>query len=90
MKEVILNTKSINSIEELHDHLKKAFDFPDYYGRNLDAVYDLLSGDSEMPMKVKWIGFHDFKSKFESYAEELLEVFEDVEDELHDFQIEIN
>lgn len=28
--------------ERGHDYLKEAFDFPDYYGKNLDALYDCL------------------------------------------------
>ena len=26
-----------------HDYLMKALDFPDYYGKNLDALYDCLT-----------------------------------------------
>lgn len=26
-----------------HDHLRERLNFPEYYGRNLDALYDLLT-----------------------------------------------
>ena len=29
--------------KQAHEYLKEKFGFPDYYGRNLDALYDLLS-----------------------------------------------
>lgn len=28
--------------KEGHDYLKEVFNFPDYYGKNLDALYDCL------------------------------------------------
>lgn len=31
----------MTSPEALHDQLAETFDFPDYYGRNLDALWDL-------------------------------------------------
>ena len=33
----------LNDRETAHDYLAEIFDFPDYYGRNLDALYDCLS-----------------------------------------------
>lgn len=40
LKRVILDVSILN--KEGHDYLKKIFDFPDYYGKNLDALYDCL------------------------------------------------
>ena len=38
---VILDVYELN--ERGHEYLKELFDFPDYYGCNLDALYDCLS-----------------------------------------------
>lgn len=41
MKIVKIDGKLIK--KEGHDYLKGVFDFPDYYGKNLDALYDCLT-----------------------------------------------
>ena len=42
-KDYLVDISYVRSREELHHLLKKALDLPDYYGMNLDALYDLLS-----------------------------------------------
>ena len=39
----VLNGQKMNNPKETHEYLKQRFNFPDYYGKNLDALYDLLS-----------------------------------------------
>lgn len=40
---VILNGAELTSRRALHDFLQQALSLPDYYGRNLDALYDCLT-----------------------------------------------
>lgn len=47
MNYLILDGLKMFTKEEAHRHLKEGFQFPDYYGANLDALYDLLSTRSE-------------------------------------------
>ena len=42
-----LDFKGITDKEGLHDYLRSVLPLPDYYGRNLDALYDALT---EMPL----------------------------------------
>ncbi len=42
-----LDFTGITTREELHDYLARKLELPEYYGRNLDALYDCLS---EMPL----------------------------------------
>ena len=39
----ILDGKKMVSRKETHQYLKETFGFPDYYGKNLDALYDCLT-----------------------------------------------
>ena len=43
MKEYILDSKYMTSKQELHEHLQTLMKFPSYYGKNLDALYDVLT-----------------------------------------------
>ncbi len=43
MAEVILDGLEIETVEQVHDRFAHALDLPDYYGRNLDALFDCLT-----------------------------------------------
>ena len=40
---VILDGEKMISRREAHDHLTERLGLPEYYGRNLDGLYDLLT-----------------------------------------------
>ena len=50
-----------------HDYLKDALDFPDYYGKNLDALYDCLT---EISCEIELINS-------EEVDEDILDTFRD-------------
>lgn len=39
-----IDGRNMLSRAQAHDELKRALELPDYYGRNLDALWDLTSG----------------------------------------------
>jgi len=41
--QVIIDAERMNEKEESHKYLKECFGFPEYYGGNLDALYDCLT-----------------------------------------------
>ena len=43
MQEVTIRGIDFDNILEVHDYLAEKLDFPDYYGRNLSALYDVLT-----------------------------------------------
>ncbi len=45
MKRIIIDGAYVESMTKLHDMLKFSLDLPTWYGRNLDALYDCLTGE---------------------------------------------
>ncbi|WP_405267455.1 barstar family protein [Methanobrevibacter sp.] len=57
--------------ENGHDYLMEALNFPDYYGKNLDALYDCLC---EIECEIELINSEDVD-------EDIIETFEDAASE---------
>lgn len=65
--------------EEGHDYLMEALNFPDYYGKNLDALYDCLC---EIECEIELINSEDVD-------EDIIDTFEDAADENEFLKFEI-
>ncbi len=68
----------------LHNALKDKLDLPDYYGENLDALWDCLTGWIELPQTLVWRNFESSKKFLGSYADNTLEVLQRAQKELED------
>ena len=75
MKTVILDGNVVHSREELHEYLAKEFDFPDYYGKNLDALHDCLT-DYQEEAEIEFYE-ESLTQSIVAYAEALLRVLID-------------
>ena len=43
MKEITIDCTTVASMAEIHEILARELDFPEWYGRNLDALHDCLT-----------------------------------------------
>ena len=43
LQAIVLDGRHFLDKEQAHDYMANIFGFPHYYGKNLDALYDLLS-----------------------------------------------
>ncbi|MCM2990604.1 barstar family protein [Bacillus safensis] len=90
MKKVQLNGAACRSQEELHDQLKTVLHLPDHYGKNLDALWDCLTGEVTLPVELTWVNFQASKVALGDYAESLRQLFQEAEEELKgQFQFDI-
>ena len=77
---VVLDFKNILDKIMMHQYLKEKLEFPDYYGNNLDALYDMLTSLEEGTF-IEIINYQNFEKNDEKYFKSLCELFEDVNNE---------
>ena len=65
---------------EIHEVLKRDLDFPDYYGGNLDALWDCLT---DMLGGINYIELHGFDVIEKRYPEESKEIYSILQETKH-------
>ena len=53
MRKIVLEGKYLLDKGTSHEYLKKTLNFPEYYGKNLDALYDCLTDLGETVIEIK-------------------------------------
>ncbi len=76
MRIFILDGNEFSSQEAAHDYIARVFRFPDYYGKNLDALFDLLT---EYDNHTHVIILHPaiIRKNLGGYGEAIINTFED-------------
>lgn len=75
--EIIIDGNKITDKETLFQDLKSQIKSSEFYGRNLDALWDvLLSVDEELSITV--INYSALEKNLGEYAKSLVEVFRDL------------
>ena len=74
--EIILDGRNLTDRASVHDFFATALQLPDYYGRNLDALYDLLSAWPER-VAIKVIYPDSMVENLGKYSNALLKTLQD-------------
>ena len=53
MKKVVVDCQELLQKEQAHSYLAEVLEFPDYYGKNLDALFDCLTELGECTIMLK-------------------------------------
>lgn len=81
MKHIILDFEGIKTLWELHEYFKAVFHLPDYYGRNMDALWDCLYYSFEFPTTITLKNVSDIPAELQETVEVILELFDDLQHE---------
>ncbi len=76
MKYVVIDGNKINSKEELHEHLSRELTLPEYYGGNLDALFDCLT-EIDYPVTFTFEATEELSDELGQYAVNLALVLHD-------------
>ena len=78
MNTIKLDFSKCKYIGDVHYEIKNKFGFPDYYGENLDALWDCLDYYTDEELIIKISGFAIIESQFGDYTSKIKEVFKRV------------
>lgn len=87
MNIVILDGEDFASVSELHQRLKEKLHLPDFYGGNLDALWDCLTGVIELPLQLKWTNYRISEELLGNDADRIRDLMLEVQAEQNGFQV---
>lgn len=82
MKTVYIDFTDIGDYDDFYVQLKEKLTLPEFFGDNLDALYDSLTGFVELPLHIEFVNMS--VDQLETF-EDLLVTLEDADDELDNF-----
>ncbi len=81
MREITISGAEIGTREALHDVLQEKLALPDWYGRNLDALYDCLTAELTEETQLTVTDAELLEDSLGSYGRVFLRVLEEAAEE---------
>jgi ribonuclease inhibitor len=85
----ILDGSSIGSINDFYDQLSIWLKLPEHFGRNLDALWDVLSTDVEGPFEIEWEHAGHSQELMNKDFDRAVKLLKDLKKVRHDFTLKI-
>ncbi|WP_195267826.1 barstar family protein [Eubacterium sp. 1001713B170207_170306_E7] len=76
MRTITLDGRRMDTIQNAHAYIEKKLEIHDYYGKNLDALWDILTGIGT-GTRLEVIHFEAAETHLGYYAKKLRQVFID-------------
>ncbi len=82
MNTVYIDFSDLGDYEDFYTQLKEKLTLPEFFGDNLDSLYDSITGFVELPLHIEFVNMS--VDQLEIF-EDLLTTLEDAEDEVEGF-----
>ena len=88
MKNITVNFSLCKNQLDLHKELKEKLNFPEWYGNNLDALWDMLTGFIETPanITVVWKPINEDKNIKEAVLQ-IIDLFIEASEENEEIKV---
>lgn len=87
MKRLHIDLNQIGSYADFYGLLRQELSLPDYFGNNLDALYDVISGQVQLPLEIEFTNGNAFKKRAFS---KLIRTLQALDEHVHDFHFKCN
>lgn len=81
MQEINFDFKKIHNMDDFYAQATNLMELPKHFGNNLDALWDIITGETELPLRIR---FSNFKEHELDRFFNLIKLMEDAEEELED------
>lgn len=75
-----IDLTTVHSYYGLHEHLKEVFSLPDWYGRNMDALWDMLHCAFDEPTVIQVKGVRNVRKDLKDVVQRLVKLLSDLEE----------
>ena len=89
MRHITIDCRQITRRDALHAAFARELGFPDWYGGNLDALFDCLT-ELDEPTTLRLQGWETLTGALGGYADAILQVLADAAAENPEFSFEIS
>jgi len=86
-RQVVIKGSQVASLEQFYDVLEAELKLPAHFGRNLDALWDVLTTDVAGPVEIVWENAALSKEKLGDKATAIMELLQDVCEERPDIKV---
>lgn len=84
---VQIDLAGVATVDDLYAELARSLDLPGHFGRNLDALWDVLTGDLSGPVQIEFTGTRTFRARSGEAGARVLDLFVEVAAERDDVAV---
>ena len=76
---ITINGLSIEKKEDFYQNIKKELNVPEYFGNNLDALYDILTEQPDI-LQMKFLHYNTMQNRLGiAFCKKLLKILQDAD-----------